>query len=100
MNHRDKVLLHMLGQSTSGGAGRFIVTVADVKRWFGWTAQGANKKLRQLMDEGYVQRIESLYRRNSVKHYYGLSDTAMTDYHNGVYKQHYIAWIHDQPIPF
>lgn len=100
MTHQDKVLLHMIGQTHAGGAGRYVVSVRDVARWMKCTPQNANQKLRQLMDMGFVLRKEAVHRKNAVKHYYCLSGDCYKMYQRGEFQHHYIAWIHDQPIPF
>jgi len=94
MEHKDAVLLHMIGQSMNG-AQRPVVTVSDVAKWFGHTRSWAHMKLVRMMEEGWVQRVENYHRSNAVKHTYELTPLTATRFKLGEYKAHYTAFILD-----
>lgn len=94
MEHKDAVLLHMIGQSMTG-TDKPVVTATDVAKWFNMTRQWANQKLLQMISAGYLERIENPYRSNAVKYTYQLTPEHYNLYRSGEYKHHYHAFIID-----
>lgn len=99
LDHKNQVILHMIGQVMDGGANRPIVTVGDVAKWLNCTRQNAHAKLRYLMDNGFVERVSEPYRTNTTRHRYQLTKSAHAEYKADAYRQHYKAYTMDL-LPF